>query len=70
MFRKHEANPQEKNNAEVQFQQSCFLTLLKSHPDADTAPKICSTTTEHPLLGEHLGKTASACQKNFKRLNL
>ena len=69
MLRKHEANPQE-NNAEARRQQSRFATLLKSHPHTDMRPKICSTSAEHPPLGEHLWGTASACQKNFKRLKL
>ena len=63
---RHEANPQENKNAEAQFQQSCFPTLLKSHPFTDTPQKIRSTSTEHPPPGEHLWGTASACQKNFK----
>ena len=33
---KHEANPQENNNAEAQAQQSRFATLLKSHSRTDT----------------------------------
>ena len=50
-------------------QQSCSATLLKSHPCTDMPQKIYSTPAEHPP-GEHLWKTASACQKNFKRLKL
>ena len=49
---------------------SRFATLLKSHPRTDRPPKIRSTSTEHPSVGEHLRETASACQKKFKRLNL
>ena len=48
---------------------SLFATLLKSHPYTDTLPKICSTSTEHPPLGEYLQGTASTGQKNFKILN-
>ena len=70
MLCKHEANPQENNNAEAQPQQSRFATLLKSHPRTVTPPKIRSTFAEHPPPGEHLWGTASACQKNFKRLEL
>ena len=70
MLRKHEANPQENNNAEAQPQQSRFATLLKSHPCIDTPPKIRITSTEHPPPGEHLWGTVSASQKNFKRLEL
>ena len=47
-----------------------FEALLKSHPRTDRPPKIRSTSTEYPSLGEHLWGTASACQKKFKRLNL
>ena len=70
MLWKHEVNPQENNNAEVRSQQSCFATLLKSHPRTDTPQKIRSTSPEHPLSGEHFWGTASACQKNLKDLNL
>ena len=70
MFCKHEANPQENNDAEVQCQQSCFGTLMKSHPHMGAPLKIHSTPTEHPPTGEHLWGTASVCQNNFKRLEL
>ena len=66
---KHEANPQENNDAEARSQQSRFATLLKSHPRTDKPPKICSTSTEHPPLGEQLWGTASTCQKNLKDIN-
>ena len=69
MLCKHEVNPQENNNAEVQSQQSRFATLSKSHPRTDTFPKICSASAEHPPPGEHLWGTASACQKYVKDLN-
>ena len=49
MLPKHEANPQENNNAEVQSQQSRFATLLKLHPHTDTPTKICSISAKHPL---------------------
>ena len=49
---------------------SRFATFLKSHPRTDRAPKIGSTSTERPPLGQHLQGTASAWQKKFKRLNL
>ena len=68
MLHKQEANPQENNNAEARSQQSHFVTLLKSRPCTDSPPKICGTSPEHPPLEEHLWGTASACQKNFKRL--
>ena len=55
---KDEANPQEKNNAEAQPQQSRFATLLKSQPRTGTPPKIRSTSTEHTPPGEHLWWTA------------
>ena len=29
-------------------------------------PKICSTSVEHPHLGEHLWATISICQKKYK----
>ena len=70
MLCKHEANPQENNNAKAQSQQSCFATLLKSHPHTDMSLKIRSTSAEHPSPGEHLWGTASACQKNFEILEL
>ena len=70
MLCKPEANPQENNNAELQSQQSRLATLLKSHPRTDTPPKIPSTSAEQPPPGEHLWGTASACQKNFKKLRL
>ena len=60
----------EKNNAEARSQQNRLTTLLKSHPCADASPKIHSTSAEHLPPGEHLCETASACQKNFKRLKL
>ena len=69
MLPQNEANPWE-NNAEARSQQSHFATLLKSHLHIDTPPKIGSTSAEHPRLGEHPWGTASACQKNFKRLKL
>ena len=69
MLCKHEANPQENNNAEEQPQQGRFATLLKSHSRTDTPPKNRSTSAEHLPPGEHLWGTASACQKNFKRLD-
>ena len=49
---------------------SRFATLLKSHSRTDRPQKIRSTSTEHPPLGEHLQRTASAFQKKFERLNL
>ena len=52
------------------FNKSRFATLLKSHPRTDRPPKICSTSTEHPPLGQHLRGTTSACQKKFKGRNL
>ena len=70
MLRKHEANPQENKNAQAQCQQNHFGTLLKSHPRKDTPPKIQSASTEHPPPGEQFQRTASACPKKFKRLNL
>ena len=68
MLCKHEANPQENNNAEAQPRQSRLAALLKSHPRTDMPPKIRSTSAERPPPGEHFWGTASACQKNFKRL--
>ena len=70
MFPKHEANPQENNNAEARSQQSRSATLLKLHQRTDTPLKIRSTSAKHPPLGEHIWGTACACQKNFKRLKL
>ena len=70
MLSKPEANPQENNNSEAQPQQIRFATLLKSHPRTGTPSKIRSTSAEHPSPGEHIWGTASACQKNFKRLDL
>ena len=70
MLPRHEANPQENSNAEVRSQQSRFATLLKSHPRRETPPKIRSTSAEPPPPGKHFWETASACQKNFKRLKL
>ena len=70
MPRRHEANPQENNNAEVRSQQSRVAILLKSHRRTDTLPKMLSTSTEHLPQGKHLWWTASARQKNFKRLKL
>ena len=69
MLCKLETNPQE-NNAEARSQQSRFATLLKSQPRTDSPPTICSTSAEHPSPGDHLWGTASACQKNFRRLKL
>ena len=70
MLRRHQVNPRLNNNAEARSQQSRFATLLKSHPGTDTPPNIRSTSAEYPTPGEHLWGTASACQKNFKRLKL
>ena len=70
MLCKHEANRQENNHAEARSQKSCFATLLKSHPYTDAPPKILSTSAEDPLPGEHFWRTASACQKSFKKLKL
>ena len=58
MLWKHEANPQEHNNAEAQPRQSRFATLLKSHPRTETPPQIRSTSAEHPPPGEHIWGTA------------
>ena len=58
MFYKHEANPQENNNAEARSQQSRFVTLLKSDSCTDMPPKIRSTSAEHPPLGDNLCGTA------------
>ena len=63
---RHEANPQENNNAEARSQQSRFATLLKPHPRTDTPPKIRSTSADHLPPGVNLWGTASACQNNFK----
>ena len=63
---KHEANPQENNNAEAQSQQSRFATLLKFLPRRDKPPNIRSRSAKHSPPGEHLWGTVSACQKNFK----
>ena len=71
MLIRHEANPQENTNAEARSQQSCFATLLKSHPSTDMPLDIRSTSAEHlcpppaehlcPPPAEHLWGTASAC---------
>ena len=66
MLPRQESNPQENNNAEARSQENRFAILLKSHAHTDTPPKIRSTPVEHPLPGEHLWGTFSACQKNFK----
>ena len=65
MLCKHEAHPGENNRAEARFQQSCFATLLKSHPRTYAPPKICSTSGGHPppsyfivehiLMNQHTG---------------
>ena len=62
MPRKHEANPQENNNAEARSQQSHFGTLLKAHPRTDAPLEIRSTSAEHPPPREHLWRNAPACQ--------
>ena len=67
---RHEANPQEYNNAKARSQQSRFATLLKLHPRTNMPPKIRSTSAEHPPPGKHLWGTSSTCQENFKRLKL
>ena len=69
MLHQHDANPQE-NNAEERRQQSCFATLLKLYPRTDMPLKVYSTSAENPPPKEYLWATASACQKNFKRLKL
>ena len=70
MFHKHEANSQEKHNAERNLNKSRLATLLKSHTCTNRPLKICSTSTEHPSLVGHFQGTVSAYQKNFKRINL
>ena len=56
----------------MQFQQSHFATLLKSHPRKDALLKSFSTPADTLLQDapEHHGKTASVYQKSFKRLEL
>ena len=66
MLCKHEANPEENNNAEARSQQSRFATLIKTYLPTDTSPKICKTSAEHPPLGEHPRGIASFDM--FKRL--
>ena len=46
---RYEVNPQEKTNTEARSQQSCFATLLKSHPFTDAPLEIRSTSAEHPM---------------------
>ena len=46
MLHRHQANPQEENHGEMQSQQSCFATLLKSPLHSDTPSKILITTKE------------------------
>ena len=53
----------------MRSQQSGFETLLKSHPRTDTPPKIRGTSAKHRPPGEHLWRTASTGQKNFKDLS-
>ena len=57
---------------QAQTQHICSATLLKSPMRMDTPPKICSisASAERPPPGEYLWGTASACQKNFKRLKV
>ena len=68
--------PQKNNYTDMQFQESCFATLLKSHPHMDAPVRIHSTPTEHLSSREHLSPeghlwgAASVCQKSFKRLKL
>ena len=69
MLFKHEANPQENNNAQAQFQQNRFATLLNSHPRTDTPPKIRSTYAEHPPPGEHLWGLLLLVKRILKDLN-
>ena len=47
---------------------SRFATLLKSHPRTDRPPKIRSTSTEHPPLGQHLRETVSHVRRSLKDL--
>ena len=47
---------------------SCFATLLKLHPRTDRPPKIRSTSTEHPPLGQHLRETVSHVRRSLKDL--
>ena len=65
MLSKHEADPQENNNAEARSQQSRLTTLLKAHPRTDPPPKIRCISAEYPHPVEHLWGTASACQKKL-----
>ena len=69
MLCKQEANPQENSNAEAQPQQSCFATLLKSHPRTDTSSKIRSTSAEQTLPGEHLWGLLLHVKRILKDLN-
>ena len=70
MLWKHETNPEKNKNVEAGSHQNLFGNLLKSHPCTDNSLKICSTSSDHPLPVKQLWGTASACQKNFKRLKL
>ena len=44
MLCKYEVNPQEHNHAGARYQQSCFVTLLKSYSHTDAPPKFRSTS--------------------------
>ena len=52
------------------LQGRCFRNIKQTHKGTNIPLKICSTSAEHPHLGEHLWWTASAYQNNFKRLEL
>ena len=79
MLSKYETNQQGKLHAGAKFQESCFVTLFKSHihththththtqthTHTDAAPEICNRPAEYPPPGEHFWGTAFVCQKTF-----
>ena len=67
---KYEANPQEHKRAVARSQQSPFSTLLKSHPCADTPPRMHITPAKPLSPGEKLWEIAPVCQNSFKRPKL
>ena len=74
ILRKHDANAQENNHAEVQSQQSYFVSTKSQNPNhAHMRPqKIGRKPTEHAFPGENLRGTTSVSQKelNYKKLLL
>ena len=68
-FQQTQSKLQENNNTGARSQQSCFVTLLRSHPCTDKPLRICSISTEQPLRENTSGGLALQLKRILKDLN-